>query len=654
MLSYKLESGLTFRSFLALLFAIGILGPVTIFITLSSAGFAGAGFLSGGAATYITLLLFTELTSLMGGKMRKQEVFIIFTLSSTALITYFNIFINMAYRAYIRNSPLCMMFKDPLTDLPIPEMLPSWFAPLKGSSAYSVRGLLHPDWAIPIFVALLSTVLISLSEIGLGLLTSYLYVIVEKLPFPLAPIQAETIVTLADRETRKMRIFMIAAMIGVLWCVPFYVLPNIAYGVFGVPIAGVGRGVVFGGGSWIPTYIDLTWYITQVIPGAGLAFDFDLTQIILGFLVPFDAALWMFIGSLAAYFFGNALTLNIKIPEFINWQKDYTPGMSYPALYWRSYQWIWMSFMIGASLAILIQTLIKHRKSIAATFTSLKKLRYRELGEKGFLPLPIILMMIFVGMAGSVLMFKALVPGFPIWTLLVFSVTWPFVNALISSRGQGETGFSISIPLIDRLAVIVSGYKGAEAWYAPIYVGGQSPSFCLMTRVAYLTETNPLNYYKTYFLILPFGLILGFLWVELFWRMAPIPSGLYPGTVFAWAYSAQHTMMYITRAEEIFNQKIMLYGFSIMSIIAAVSSKINIPCFSIMGLMTGLSSPSNLTSSLFFGSIIGRIIQRRVGKEWWMNNRSIIVAGMTTAAGLMIGVTAAIVMIVRAFWPSIF
>jgi len=650
----KLERGFTWRSSLALLFAIGALGPITIFITLSSAGFAGAGFLGGGAATYITVLLFTEVSYLMGRKLSKQEVFIMFMLSATALTIYTGIFVNMAYRAYVRCSPLGLNFRDPVTGLPIPEMLPSWFAPPMGSRAYLVRGFMHPDWIIPIATTLLSVFLISLSEVGLGLLAAQLYVVVEKLPFPLAPMQAETVITLAEREPRRMRVFMVAATIGALWCIFVYTLPNISLGIFGIPIGNVGKGIVYGGGSWIPTYVDLTWYISWILPGAGLALDFDIINIILGFLVPTNAALWMFIGSMVIYFFGNALALRIRIPDFARWQQDFTMGMPYPMLYWRSYQWIWLSFMVGASAAIMVQTLVRHRKSIVTAFTSLRKLKSRELRERGFFPLSVILIMIIIGMGGSILLFHFLVPNFPLWALIIFSAIWPFVSSILNARGQGETGFNISIPLIDRLAIITSGYKGAEAWYAPIYVGGQAPTFCLATKVAYLTKTNPLDYFKAYFFILPVGVLLSFLWVEFFWRMAPIPSGLYPGTVFAWAYSVQHTMMYITTAEKIFNPKMMTVGFGTLLIIAVISGLVRIPTFSIMGLLMGLGSPSNVTSSLFFGSILGRLIQWRFGKDWWKENRALIVAGMTTASGLVIGITAAIVMIARAIWPSPF
>ncbi|MEM3424879.1 MAG: hypothetical protein QXI42_03555 [Thermoproteota archaeon] len=654
MQSIKLEKGFTWRSFLALLFAVGVLGPITIFLTLSSSGFAGAGFLGGGAATFITLLLFTEVSALVGSKLKKQEVFIIFMLSATAIAVYPSIFVNMAYRAYVRQSPLGRVFSDPVTGLPIGEMLPSWFAPPSGSSAYFVRGLLHPDWAIPIMLYLLFLIFSTISEVGLGLLTAQLYVVVEELPFPIAPAQAETVTTLAERDPERMRVFMTSAMIGTIWGILIYTLPNVAYGVFRVPIAGAGRGVVYGGGSWIPTYIDLTWYTSLFLPGSGLALDFDVLSMITGFLIPMNVTLWMFIGSIAIYFFGNALALNIKIPEFEQWQKDFTIGMPYPMLYWRSYQWIWLSFMIGASFAILIQTLIRYRRSIVSTFTGLSKLKSKELREKGFFPLSITILMILVGMIGATMIFWFLVPNFPLYILILFSIVWPFASALLNARGQGETGFNISMPLIDRLPIIISGYKGAEAWYAPIYVGGGASSFCFATKVAYLTETNPLDYYKAYFFILPFGVFLSFLWVEVFWKMAPIPSGLYPGTVYAWAYSVQHTMMYITNAERIFNPNLMVAGFGIMLAISAVSGIITIPTFSIMGLLTGLGSPSNITSSLFFGSIIGRVIQRFVSEDWWKRNRALVVAGMMTAAGLVIGVTAAIVMIARAIWPSPF
>jgi len=152
----KFESGLTLRSAAAIIFASLAILPVSTYVWLVS----GATLAS--AAVYITVILFSELSILMGAPLRKQEVFIIYIMASIAGGRY--VFLNMIYRQYYANSFITWSFIDPFTKKPIPELIPSWWAPPYNSPAAHVRSLLQPAWAIPILLSTLQFGVLSIIQ----------------------------------------------------------------------------------------------------------------------------------------------------------------------------------------------------------------------------------------------------------------------------------------------------------------------------------------------------------------------------------------------------------------------------------------------------------------------------------------------------------
>jgi hypothetical protein len=80
----ELKEGFTRRSILAIFYGAVIMQPAVLFLQLYS------GVNIGGAAQYLMALLFTQLGSLIGWELTKQEVAVIFySVGTAAGLTYF-------------------------------------------------------------------------------------------------------------------------------------------------------------------------------------------------------------------------------------------------------------------------------------------------------------------------------------------------------------------------------------------------------------------------------------------------------------------------------------------------------------------------------------------------------------------------------------
>jgi len=63
---------------------------------------------------------------------------------------------------------------------------------------------------------------------------------------------------------------------------------------------------------------------------------------------------------------------------------------------------------------------------------------------------------------------KYLVPDFPMWYFLVFAFFFTPLTSYINSRMMGLTGQWVGIPMIREATILLSGYKGADIWFAPL------------------------------------------------------------------------------------------------------------------------------------------------------------------------------------------
>ncbi|MEM2129262.1 MAG: OPT/YSL family transporter [Candidatus Bathyarchaeia archaeon] len=637
----ELKEGLTWRSILALIFASVFILPISIYMNYV----AGVGI--GGSAVYIVTLLFTELSNMFGARLSKQEVFIIFMVVGTAAII--DPFSNYVYRGYFLTSPLGRLFIDPLTKSPLPDIMPTWWAPSATSSVWISRTFISPEWIFPITLNLIHGFAFAFSQqIAMAFICAHLYIEEEKLAFPLAPISSEMIIALTEREEEKLRVFMLSAFVGMVYGAILYVGPIVL--------------------PFMPRMIPVPWFdftagtygIERIFPGAIFGLASDLIPYLTGFLLPLNIAVYMVIGSLSIWVFGNWITRTVFSSYFPSWTEEWVQGMTMSLVYQRSFIRVWIAPFIGFGLAVATLTIAKHHRAIINALRSLVKISSSpEIFQKrGILPFKIILIFFLIGTLGSVVLVYFLVPDFPIWISLVMAFLIGPVYALISARSVGETGFGITIPYIWEGTILLSGYGGIGPWLiSPIFEGGAPANFTQTIKIAYLTETKPISFFKAYLISIVVSSILSFLFVSFFWKLAPIPSSAYPWTMVQWPVNVLTSGTWWTK-KITFQTDSIITSFIIIIIIGVLGETLarytSMP-FSLVALVAGTGQLPYIAVPIFIGALIGKyIIQRIIGKEKWNNYRYILFAGVAAGEGLSIAISVAAVMLTKTAWTGIF
>jgi hypothetical protein len=187
---------------------------------------------------------------------------------------------------------------DPYANQPLIKSIPSWWAPPSESPVLYKRGLealLDPSWRIPIFLIIFGTITWFIAEMSMAILTSIMFIEVERLPYPFAPMDAAVAITLSERSEDKLKIFSLSALFAFLYSFILYGLPALGIAVF-IPVP----------------WVDFTRYTQYILPGALLGICTDIMPYAFGFLIPFHVVIYILIGSLAVWVFGNYFALGMK------------------------------------------------------------------------------------------------------------------------------------------------------------------------------------------------------------------------------------------------------------------------------------------------------------------------------------------------------
>jgi len=627
--SYKLESGLTWKSLFVLIFASLTVTALSTYLLLATPpGYGLVAQAGAPAATYIIIILLSELASLASVKITRQEMFIIFSLASVSVSGPFLTFI---FYAYFRVHPVTLSTIDGATGQPFSSLIPTWYSPPAG--ILDLRTFIHPYWLPVISVFAISFALRIIAEIALGFIMAQLTIAIEKLPFPLAPVASETVITIGERDPGRMRVFSMSAVVSA----------GLVLFLFSgaLPIPGILP-------WWVPT-IELSDYVSRVLPGSTFGINLNPLDYLIGFLLPKNVVIAMVITSMAVWILGNYLALQLPFDAFLEWKNDYILGMPTSVTWFRAVLWMWQSFMVGAALGIVASRLIRGRKEFVAAFRSLRKIGEAE--ESGLPRLWILISMFLIGSFGSVALVYYLVPQFPLWILIVIGVVWPFVFAVVSSRSVALTGYAFSLPYLREMVILASGVGGVDVWFAPFYVPtGEAAGFTSTIKVAYLTGTKPVSYFKAYAIIMPFAWLASFLWVSLFWNMSYIPSALYPATISFWTTQTVQQLMIVTKAPRIFKPTLIVAGGATMLVLEGLS--IFFPSISSIAAFNGILMTPIGSSSLIIGYLLGNVLFKKIlGENSWARYRSLIVAGAYAGGGVTIALGAAMTMIVKAVWP---
>jgi len=589
------RKSVTLLSFGALLYSILVFIPATMFLQLV----VGPGV--GLPAAWFIMVLFTQYSKLSVKKISIQEAAIIFALTGT---TIFAAPINMIFRAYYRNSEIIELFG-------LKGRIPDWYAPDPSTGVFEARTFFHPAWMIPIGLEVTQALVFAIAGYCLALFAQQLYIEEEKLPFPIQSFQVAGIRALVEEEKRKSPIFLFI-VIGFLYAFFLYTVPFYTESLIGTKI------------EILPVpYIDLTQQISTLMPGAAFGISTDLSPVVASFVLPLPVIASMVIASLSIYFFGNWIMASYDLSP-VNW---WVPGMNLSTIAQRSILYFWFAPMVGFGLAAGLVPVLRRanivRKSLS-DFIRVQRGKY-------------ILIPTFISLGIGVLWFAVLAPDFPLWIMGPLTFVMPFIATLISGRMVGETGVLWSASgQITNLIILASGYEGVNAWLLPNLMSINGAGRLTQLKICQLTNTSIWSLIKTFFLVYPLAILTGYLYAQLFWSLAPIPSGKYPGASIFWPINAINLSLWIRGSQfGIFNPIMLLYGFIAGGIISLLLEITAFPLSAIaLAAGTGLLPPFAVTYLIGVG--IRYILQLAIGRKWFEENKQIL------SAGLMVGETIAI------------
>jgi hypothetical protein len=615
----ELKEGFTRRSVLAILYGAIIMQPAVLFLQLYS------GVNIGGAAQYLMALLFTQLGSLLGWELTKQEVAVIFySVGTAAGLTYFTWPI---YQAYLRTGPITKAFG-------IADALPWFVAPPANSPAIILRNMLHPDWYPLIGTLGLGFMLGLIADMALGLIAAQLFVETEELPFPISQVEAQTIISLTEKRAEDMRIFLYATIASMGYSLILYTIPLIT------------------GFAPIPApWFDLNYIMDSVGWSGGLlGVGTDPLYLVIGFIIPFRTVATAFVSSIIFYTVLGRFLYQMGI------FKNYSPGMNLG----MSLQFYILDFLasplIGLSLALALAPVLFRPKIFLSAFKSLAKLS-ETARRAGYLPLSTLSAMYFVGSCGTIALTLALLPHLLpyAWVLFLLGPGWSFVAMLVTARVLGETGLLVAIPYVKEGVFVALPYSGYDIWFAPYYVTGytftlQPASWAGIIKAMKLTETKPSSFIKAYLYSTALAVVLSFVYASALWAMTEIPSTHFPYTAIYWPISAMYTCLWVTKRLTILNPTFIGAFFATGLALYAVSEIAHAPV-SAPGFYLGAATPPPYAIMMFIGAIVGRFVFPRVlGSEKWQRSRAMIVGGILCGEAIAVALGALISLLMKSMW----
>jgi hypothetical protein len=619
--------GFSWRTVAGALFIGLIMMPGAIYLGL----IAGQGM--GPAAEWVTIILFMEVARRSYQTLKKQEIYLLYYIGAAltsqvgALALTGGAFAPLIMTQYIVHTPLAQ-------GAGITNALPTWVVPPLGSEALLQRTFLHADWIPAISLLMIGQILSRMNNWGLGYVMFRITSDIERLPFPLAPIAAEGATALAESSAQKegwrWRIFSIGAMIGVGWGLIYILLPAVSGLIFSQPITIVS----------IP-FIDYTSNTKNILPAALTGIGTDLGQVLLGFVLPLPIVVGTFVGAILCHIVANPFLQSAGI------LRSWTAGLDLNQSGVANNFDFWLSFGIGTSIVVavvgigsVIRALTKNRRNAKE---GIAPISFAPPKGRGDIPISLSLAVWAVATIGFIILCRVLVPGFPLWILVFFGFVWTPLFSYINARMAGMAGQSVSIPYVREASFMMAGYRGYDIWFAPIPLNDVS-WLASQFRTVELTRTKFTSIIKVELLMLPIMLICSFMFWSFIWKLAPIPSSVYPYASKFWPVHAQTSVLWWTANQEggnnFLRQAININYIGAGGIIAAVSyAAIALSGMSILffyGLISGTHAQPWGAIPLFIGAMLSRYyFQKRYGVENWRAYAPVLVAGYYCGMGLI-------------------
>ncbi len=630
----KFEDGFGWGSVFMAFFVGLLMVPAQMYMQLV------AGIHMGSAAQWVTVILYVEVARRAFTTLKRPEIFVLFYMCGAVISTSYG-GIGMLWHQFLVQS-------EEMRKMGITEYIPQWFAP-SDPAVLSQRNFLMMPWLAPIGLILFGMFMNRINNFGLGYIVFRLSSDVEKLPFPMAPVQAMGMTALADasgeKETWRWRTFCIGGVAGITFGFFYLAIPNITGAIFSRPL------------QILPLpFVDLTHYSERVLPAMPMMISFDLGFVVTGMVLPFWAMVGSFIGLIFTVILNPVLYHSGVLG---NWEK----GVGAIRTIQSNLMDFYFSFGLGLAIAIGIIGFIhmyssfRKSKQANADLNVGSKLKWRRLFEppagRGDFPIWIAIL-IYVG--SSVLyvgLFYWLVnycagplygPKFPMWLIICYCFVYTPVMAYVSTRMEGIVGQQMPIPFVREATLILSGYKGAAIWFAPLpwyNYSYQALSFKTMS----LTGTKFTSLIKAELLIMPIMALGIVVFSQFIWAIANVPSEMFPFANKFWELGAfQQGIIFsatlpgeaISPFKEAFHPRFIIAGLTLALVVYGILNHFGLPIFLVYGVVRGLdqSLPHAITP-MFIGAILGRFVFSKWFKGNWPRYRIVFASGFAAGMGLI-------------------
>ena len=655
----EFREGFGWPTIAGVLFCGLVMMPGSIYLGLMTGGNIGA------AATWVTVILFSEVARRSMKQLAPQQLVIL--LSAAGAMASGGWAAQLVQRAYLVRS-------DAIRDAGLRGAFPPWFAPGPDSQAILQRNLFHHDWLLPIAVIAATMVLGLVTKYTLGYFFFRLASDIEQLPFPMAPIQAQGAMALAESEgeaaepaaatapaedlvarppgakkkSERWRLFSLGTTLG------------IAFGLIQVAVPAI-TGLILDKPFFIlpQPFLDTTTLTEALLPATPTGLVIDLGIVLVAMVIPF----WAIAGSFIAIVLTIVLNPVLHhLGVLTRWQ----PGMDTINTTFANSVDFWMSFGIGAGLGIAVvstwQTVrdllkkvreMRQQRRAAQPGRKLENLWTTPRKGRGDYPLWLALAGYIVAASCSIGLCYWLLPknlGLLLFLIFFAFVYNPFIS-YVNARMLGIAGQTVDIPFIKETAFILSGARGIVIWLAPIPIenyGGLAQSF----RVNELTGVKLTSLLKLDLVVLPASFLFSFAFWAFIWASEPIPSPAFPTAQVMWDLQSKTTALLYSSthvaagyasaglAQSQFMQAIhpvtIGAGFSITVLLFTILNTFGLPVMLVYGMIRGFGGLPHTMLLELVGALLGRYyFQKKFGADNFLRMVPTIIAGYFTGVGLI-------------------
>lgn len=630
------EEGYNISSLIGTLFVAAVMVPGALYMELV----AGTGI--GGAAQWVTVLLFVEVAKRANAKLSRAQLFILFYMS------------GMIMGRSVYGTPLYTQFlvrSDAAISTGVAAGIPTWVAPANLDEL--PRTFLSKAWlpflGLFLFREIMSRIDTAVLGYGLFRLTSD----IERLPFPMVPVGAQGILAMAEQvegsvktagSNVRWRMFCVGSGIGMIFGLIYMGLPTITGSFFDSPL------MVFK----IP-FADFTAYTEDFLPAVATGMSFDMGNLILGMTLPYFSMLGSFIGLIFTFVMNPILHANGMMPTWKQGDDTVT------TLFANNVDF-YFSFQIGVSLAIAIYGIVvavmtvRRNRGTAAGQQSMEEIERRS-KLRGHVPGKWVCVSYIVTCSSYILLSGWLIDWHPgvMAVLFFFGFLYTPLISYVTARLEGLAGQVIEIPFITELAFIMSGYTGVKIWFMPIpksNYGIQVVNY----KQAELLGCKFGSIWKAQFFLFPVIIISTILFSSFIWSLAEIPSAVYPFTMEIWDLNAKNACLLYSSTLGEYSQFSEALGFwrffsglGSAAVVMSILGWFGAPTMLFFGVVRGLgqTAPHTVVPN-FIGAIIGKYyFERKFGREW-RKMIPVVSSGFFVGTGLISMLSVGIVFLSKA------